>query len=194
GLIVSTFHNLGLRIIRSEYKRLGLKSTFSIFDSEDARAVLKEIMLRHDDVNSDHLDLVQHQISQWKNDMVSPEQAMALAQSPAEAAITRVYEAYHQALQAYNAVDFDDLIGLPVKLFETEPDVLTRWRQRIRYLLVDEYQDTNNSQYHLVKLLIGDRHCLTVVGDDDQSIYAWRGANPQNLARRKWTGHHHPPQ
>lgn len=183
GLIVSTFHNLGLRIIRSEYKRLGLKSTFSIFDSEDARAVLKEIMLRHDDVNSDHLDLVQHQISQWKNDMVSPEQAMALAQSPAEAAITRVYEAYHQALQAYNAVDFDDLIGLPVKLFETEPDVLTRWRQRIRYLLVDEYQDTNNSQYHLVKLLIGDRHCLTVVGDDDQSIYAWRGANPQNLAQ-----------
>lgn len=183
GLIVSTFHNLGLRIIRSEYKRLGLKSTFSIFDSEDARAVLKEIMLRHDDVNSDHLDLVQHQISQWKNDMVSPEQAIALAQSPAEAAITRVYEAYHQALQAYNAVDFDDLIGLPVKLFETEPDVLTRWRQRIRYLLVDEYQDTNNSQYHLVKLLIGDRHCLTVVGDDDQSIYAWRGANPQNLAQ-----------
>src|SRR5690606_6583017 len=121
--------------------------------------------------------------SQWKNDMVSPEQAIALAQSPAEAAITRVYEAYHQALQPYNAVDFDDLIGLPVKLFETEPDVLTRWRQRIRYLLVDEYQDTNNSQYHLVKLLIGDRHCLTVVGDDDQSIYAWRGANPQNLAQ-----------
>lgn len=183
GLIVSTFHNLGLRIIRSECKKLGLKSSFSIFDSEDARAVLKEIMLRHDDVNSDHLDLVQHQISQWKNDMVGPEQAAGMAQSPAEAGIARVYEAYHQALQAYNAVDFDDLIGLPVRLFESEPDVLSRWRQRIRYLLVDEYQDTNNSQYHLVKLLIGDRHCLTVVGDDDQSIYAWRGANPQNLAQ-----------
>ncbi|MGQ9424859.1 DNA helicase Rep [Gilvimarinus sp. F26214L] len=183
GLIVSTFHNLGLRIIRAEYRKLGFKAGFSIFDSEDARAVLKEIMIKHDDLDSDHLDRVQNQISQWKNDLVTPEDALGLAQSDGEAAFARIYQGYHQALSAYNALDFDDLIGLPVQLFSSEPDVLARWRQRVRYLLVDEYQDTNNSQYRLVKQLVGDRHCLTVVGDDDQSIYAWRGANPENLAQ-----------
>jgi ATP-dependent DNA helicase Rep len=183
GLIVSTFHNLGLRVIRAEYKRLGLKSGFSIFDSEDARAVLKEIMLKHNDVDTDHLDRVQSQISAWKNDLVTPEQALQLAQNPGEEAFGRIYLAYDQALNAYNALDFDDLIGRPVQLFSEQPDVLARWQQRVRYLLVDEYQDTNNSQYRLVKQLVGDRHCLTVVGDDDQSIYAWRGANPENLAQ-----------
>lgn len=183
GLIVSTFHNLGLRIIRSEYKHLGFKAGFSIFDAEDARAVLKEIMLKHEDVDSDHLDRIQNQISQWKNDLVMPEEALEAAQSPGEAAFARIYKNYHQALSAYNALDFDDLIALPVQLFSRDGEVLARWRARLRYLLVDEYQDTNNSQYRLVKLLVGDRNCLTVVGDDDQSIYAWRGANPENLAQ-----------
>lgn len=183
GLIVSTFHNLGLRIIRAEYKKLGYKPGFSIFDSEDARAVLKEIMLKHEDVDSDHLDRIQSQLSQWKNDLLSPEEALRQAQSGGEEAFARIYGGYHQALSAYNALDFDDLIALPVQLFCREPEVLARWRQRLRYLLVDEYQDTNNSQYRLVKQLVGDRHCLTVVGDDDQSIYAWRGANPENLAQ-----------
>jgi ATP-dependent DNA helicase Rep len=183
GLIVSTFHNLGLRIIRAEYKKLGFKAGFSIFDSEDARAVLKEIMLKHNDVDTDHLDRIQNQLSSWKNDLITPEQALQSAQSPGEEAFARIYLGYDQALSAYNALDFDDLISLPVQLFGEQPDVLARWQQRIRYLLVDEYQDTNNSQYRLVKQLVGERHSLTVVGDDDQSIYAWRGANPQNLAQ-----------
>ena len=185
GLTVSTFHNLGLNIIRREYKTLGFKPGFSIFDAEDARSLLKELMLRDGDLDSDHLDLVQHQISNWKNDLTSPEHALSHAQSPGEQAIALIYQRYNQALRAYNAVDFDDLILIPVHLFQQHADVLARWQRKIRYLLVDEYQDTNSSQYLLVKLLVGDRCALTVVGDDDQSIYAWRGARPENMSLLK---------
>src|SRR5690606_210539 len=156
---------------------------FSIFDAEDARSLLKELMLKDGDLDSDHLNLVQHQISNWKNDLTAPEQALSFAQSPAEQTIAYVYQRYNQALRAYNAVDFDDLILIPVHLFQQDAEVLARWQRRIRYLLVDEYQDTNSSQYLLVKLLVGDRGALTVVGDDDQSIYAWRGARPENMAQ-----------
>ena len=185
GLTVSTFHNLGLNIIRREYKTLGFKPGFSIFDAEDARSLLKELMLRDGDLDSDHLDLVQHQISNWKNDLTSPEHALSHAQSPGEQSIALVYQRYNQALRAYNAVDFDDLILIPVHLFQQHTEVLARWQRKIRYLLVDEYQDTNSSQYLLVTLLVGDRHALTVVGDDDQSIYAWRGARPENMSLLK---------
>lgn len=183
GLTVSTFHNLGLNIIRREVKTLGFKPGFSIFDAEDARALLRELMLKDGDLDKDLLDSVQHQISNWKNDLVAPEQAEASAQSKGEVSVARVYQRYNQALRAYNAVDFDDLILIPVHLFQQDAEVLARWQRRIRYLLVDEYQDTNSSQYLLVKLLVGDRGALTVVGDDDQSIYAWRGARPENMAQ-----------
>ena len=183
GLIVSTFHNLGLRIIRAEMTMLGLRQGFSIFDAEDARALLKELALQSGDVDPELLDFFQHTISQLKNDMLQPEQALAQAGSPQEQMIARLYLHYQQALSAYNAVDFDDLINLPVFLLRDNPHILQRWQQHIRYLLVDEYQDTNISQYELVRLLVGDRHGLTVVGDDDQSIYAWRGARPENLAQ-----------
>lgn len=182
GLTVSTFHNLGLNMIRREAGSLGFKPGFSIFDAEDARALIKELMLKDGELDSDHLNSVQHQISNWKNDLVEPEQALALAESPGEQTIALVYQRYNQALRAYNAVDFDDLILIPVQLLERDAEALARWRRRIRYLLVDEYQDTNSSQYRLVKLLVGDRGALTVVGDDDQSIYAWRGARPENLS------------
>jgi len=185
GLTVSTFHNLGLNIIRREHKSLGLKSGFSIFDSEDARALLKELMLRDEDVNTDLLDQLQHQISNWKSAQISPQHALSKASSDGEQKWALLYERYNQALHAYNAVDFDDLIRLPTELFSQNPDVLERWQNRIRYLLVDEYQDTNTSQYLLVKQLIGHRGALTVVGDDDQSIYAWRGARPENLSLLK---------
>ncbi|UTF59205.1 DNA helicase Rep [Gilvimarinus sp. DA14] len=185
GLTVSTFHNLGLNIIRREAKTLGFKPGFSIFDAEDARALLKELMLKDGELDSDHLDMVQHQISNWKNDLTTPEAAENLAQSPAELTMVRVYERYNQALRAYNAVDFDDLILVPVHLFNTKPEVLARWQRKIQYLLVDEYQDTNSSQYLLVKQLVGGRNALTVVGDDDQSIYAWRGARPENMVLLK---------
>lgn len=185
GLTVSTFHNLGLNIIRREHKALGFKPGFSIFDSEDARSLLKELMLKDGDLDSDHLDLVQHQISNWKNDLVIPERALSMAQSQGEQTIALIYLRYNQALRAYNAVDFDDLILIPVELFQTNPEVLARWQKKIRYLLVDEYQDTNSSQYLLVQLIVGNRGALTVVGDDDQSIYAWRGARPENMGLLK---------
>lgn len=185
GLTVSTFHNLGLNIIRREYKSLGFKPGFSIFDAEDARSLLKELMLKDGDLDSDHLNLVQNQISNWKNDLITPKRAFELAQSPAEQTIALVYQHYNQALRAYNAVDFDDLILIPVDLFRQHNEILVRWQKKIRYLLVDEYQDTNSSQYLLVQLLVGNRGALTVVGDDDQSIYAWRGARPENMVQLK---------
>jgi ATP-dependent DNA helicase Rep len=185
GLTVSTFHNLGLNIIRREYKSLGFKPGFSIFDAEDARSLLKELMLKDGDLDSDHLNLVQSQISNWKNDLITSKRALELAQSPGEQTIALVYQQYNQALRAYNAVDFDDLILIPVDLFRQYSEILVRWQKKIRYLLVDEYQDTNSSQYLLVQLLVGNRGALTVVGDDDQSIYAWRGARPENMAQLK---------
>lgn len=185
GLTVSTFHNLGLNIIRREHKSLGFKPGFSIFDAEDARSLLKELMMKDGDLDSDHLDLVQYQISNWKNDLITPEQALGIAQSPAEQTIAFIYQRYNQALRAYNAVDFDDLILIPVELFQRNAEVLNRWQRKIRYLLVDEYQDTNSSQYLLVQLIVGQRGALTVVGDDDQSIYAWRGARPENMSLLK---------
>lgn len=181
GLTVSTFHNLGLNIIRKEAKILGYKAGFSIFDSEDARSLLKELMMRDGDLDADHLDTVQHQISDWKNRLILPQRALSKAASPGEEKIALIYNSYVNALKAYNAVDFDDLILIPALLMKEHEEVRKRWQQRIRYLLVDEYQDTNGCQYVLVKLLIGERSGLTAVGDDDQSIYAWRGANPENL-------------
>jgi ATP-dependent DNA helicase Rep len=185
GLTVSTFHNLGLNVIRREYKSLGFKPGFSIFDAEDARSLLKELMLKEGDLDNDHLNLIQNQISNWKNDLITPKRALELAESPGEQTIALIYQQYNQALRAYNAVDFDDLILIPVDLFRQHNEILLRWQKKIRYLLVDEYQDTNSSQYLLVQLLVGNRGALTVVGDDDQSIYAWRGARPENMAQLK---------
>ena len=180
GLTVSTFHNLGLNIIRKESKTLGFKKGFSLFDDQDTKSLLKSLLL-HNNEDADQVDFVQNTISNWKNEMVNPEKALATAQGPADILAARAYDAYSQSLKAYNAVDFDDLILLPALLFLNHPEVLERWQNKIRYLLVDEYQDTNTSQYLLVKMLVGMRGALTVVGDDDQSIYSWRGARPENL-------------
>lgn len=182
GLSISTFHTLGLNIIRKEYKTLGFKPGFSIFDAQDSKTLLKDLLLQHNET-SDQVDVVQQQISHWKNNAISAEQALAQATLPTDILAARAYGAYTQHLQAYNAVDFDDLILIPVRLFEQHPEILDRWQNRIRYLLVDEYQDTNISQYRLIRLLVGIRGALTVVGDDDQSIYAWRGAHPENLSQ-----------
>ncbi len=190
GLIVSTFHNLGLRILREELAAAGLRRGFSIFDQTDTRQLLKEI-LRQGNRDDDKLgDIVLYQISRWKNEMVLPDAAIASASSPGEMQAARAYAEYERMLRACNAVDFDDLIQLPVILFQNHRDVLEKWRNRIRYLLVDEYQDTNSAQYVLVKLLVEPLGKFTVVGDDDQSIYTWRGARPENLAqlRQDWPG------
>jgi len=184
GLSISTFHTLGLNIIRREHKLLGLKSGFTIFDAQDAESLLKELLRKgkgDDEVASSY----QWRISEWKNDMLSPEQALSQAESELDQRSALLYAHYQRSLRAFNAVDFDDLILLPVRLFRESPEALEQWQNRIRHLLVDEYQDTNLSQYELVRQLVGVRQSLTVVGDDDQSIYAWRGARPENLIRLK---------
>ncbi|WP_372373554.1 DNA helicase Rep [Vreelandella venusta] len=181
GLTVSTFHNLGLNIIRGELKTLGYKPGFSLFDPEDAKALLRDLMNKDAQVDAEQINAVQAKISTWKNDLVLPSDALSFAADDDEHFAARVYEAYVRHLKAYNAVDFDDLILLPVVLLQRDPEALARWRNKIHYMLVDEYQDTNVSQYLLVKLLMAERATFTVVGDDDQSIYAWRGARPENL-------------
>ncbi|MCG8494682.1 MAG: DNA helicase Rep [Enterobacterales bacterium] len=182
GLTVSTFHNLGLNMIRREHKNLGLKSGFSIFDDQDSKTLITELLHKEKALSADDVQLIQHFISNWKNELVSPSLALSRASDDTETRAAYVYEEYNRCLRAYNAVDFDDLILLPTQLLRDNEEVREKWQHRIRYMLVDEYQDTNSSQYLLVKLLVGKRAAFTVVGDDDQSIYAWRGAKPENLA------------
>ncbi len=180
GLTVCTFHNLGMNIIRKEYARLGYKPGFSIFDDGDIKALLSDIMQKEYS-GDDGIDEIKGYIGSWKNDLILPPEALENARNPKEQTAAIVYMHYQRTLKAYNAVDFDDLILLPVKLFQDHADILEKWQNKVRYLLVDEYQDTNASQYLLVKMLVGMRNQFTVVGDDDQSIYAWRGARPENL-------------
>ncbi|MBA3535081.1 MAG: UvrD-helicase domain-containing protein [Tatlockia sp.] len=184
GLKVATFHTLGLSIIKSDLSLCGLKKGFSIFDSEDCQQLLRSFLPVGKASDKDYLMQIQQQISRWKNDLLEPG---ANLNGQVDTAIYNeaglIYPRYQQSLQAYNAVDFDDLIRLPVILMSQHPEVLERWQNKIRHLLIDEYQDSNTSQYKLVKLVAGLRAAFTVVGDDDQSIYAWRGAKPENLAQ-----------
>jgi ATP-dependent DNA helicase Rep len=183
GLRVSTFHSLGLDILRAESKTLSYKSGLTLFDEQDKHTLLRNLITHGSkDCDIDHVDSYAGQIGQWKNAFVTPEQALTTAiadQYPA----AQLYVGYTRSLKAYNAVDFDDLILLPVLLFQQHPTALEKWQNKIRYLLVDEYQDTNITQYQLVRLLAGNVGRFTVVGDDDQSIYAWRGASAQNLSQ-----------
>ncbi|NOY63162.1 MAG: DNA helicase Rep [Gammaproteobacteria bacterium] len=183
GLNVSTFHALGLNIVRRELTALGYKPGFSIYDPADSMALVKELIEADGQEAAVLAEQVQRQISSWKNQLVSCEQALAVSAGDAEQHVAaELYGHFQKLLKAYNAFDLDDLILQPVLLLESQPEILDAWQNRIRYLLVDEYQDTNASQYRLIKLLTGSRGALTVVGDDDQSIYAWRGAQPENLA------------
>ncbi|MDH5767242.1 MAG: UvrD-helicase domain-containing protein, partial [Gammaproteobacteria bacterium] len=181
GLIVSTFHNLGLRILSKEHKKLGYKAGFSIFDTTDTLTLLKGLYKQNNASNLDDAEELRWRISKWKNDFIMPEQALLEAEHDIDARFARLYAHYQRQLKAYNAFDFDDLILQPVLLFQQHRDALESWQKRMHYLLVDEYQDTNASQYQLVKLLLGTHARLTAVGDDDQSVYSWRGARPENL-------------
>ncbi|WP_432724096.1 UvrD-helicase domain-containing protein [Jeongeupia wiesaeckerbachi] len=178
GLTVSTFHSLGMRILREEARHLGYKPQFSILDSADASKIIADIVSTTD---KQLIRSTVSQISLLKNDRISPDTALVRASSDGEMHLAKVYRAYQDTLQAYQAVDFDDLIRLPVDLFEGNEEVLTKWQHRLRYLLIDECQDTNTTQYDMVKQLTGITGLFTAVGDDDQSIYAWRGANMENL-------------
>lgn len=184
GLVVSTFHALGLNILRREHEILRLKAGFSLLDAQDSRALICDLHQQEFSSGGEESSF-QWQISTWKNALVTPEEALCRASNDQEAIAAQLYAAYDRRLRAYNAVDFDDLIGLPVHLLTTRPEILSRWQNYFRYLLVDEYQDTNAAQYQLVKYLAGVRGAVTVVGDDDQSVYAWRGAQPENLHQLK---------
>lgn len=185
GLTISTFHTLGLDILKKEHKQLGYKSHFSLFDDQDTMALLKELTENEFQGDKDLLKALQSKISGWKNDLTLPALALKQAQDAQSISFANYYQQYANQLKACNALDFDDLILLPTLLFQHNQAVREKWQQKIRYLLVDEYQDTNTSQYELVKLLVGERQRFTVVGDDDQSIYSWRGARPQNLVLLK---------
>lgn len=178
GLTVTTFHSLGLQILRAEAELLGYKPQFSILDSTDSFKILADILATTD---KQLLRRTQSQISNWKNSFITPDKALLTADEDISHAAAKVYQLYQQTLKAYQAVDFDDLIRLPVELFETQPAPLQKWQNKLQYLLIDEYQDTNACQYKMVKLLTDMRGQFTAVGDDDQAIYGWRGADVENL-------------
>ena len=180
GLTIATFHSLGLRMVREEAKTLGYKPGFSIFDSADCLGIINELSGTTD---KGKLRWLQTTISLWKNGLISPKQALDDAKDEEEALAARVYIDYANALHAYQAVDFDDLIRLPVTLLQDNADIRQKWQDKFRHILVDEYQDTNTAQYRLLQQLTGVRASFTAVGDDDQAIYGWRGADVENLRR-----------
>ncbi|HEX2667044.1 MAG TPA: DNA helicase Rep [Gammaproteobacteria bacterium] len=185
GLTVSTFHTLGMRLLREEHARIGYRRGFTLFDAEDSLTLLRELLKVDRMEKAEVLERAQWQISAWKSGLVTPEEAVKNAGSDHDRRHARLYLDYQRNLQAYNAMDFDDLISKPVHLLESDAEAREKWQNRLRYLLVDEYQDTNAAQYRLLKLLAGPRAAFTAVGDDDQSIYSWRGAEPKNLALLK---------
>ncbi len=182
GLIVTTFHSLGLRILREEAAAAGLKPRFSILDSADALQIISEILKTTD---KQLIRQAATQISLWKNGLLSPAEAQQIAATDHEQVWAKLYDRYDATLRAYQAVDFDDLIRLPAGLFSQQTEIRDKWQNRLRHVLVDEYQDTNAAQYQLLKLLTGPRASFTAVGDDDQAIYGWRGASADNLAALK---------
>ncbi|MGP1570796.1 MAG: UvrD-helicase domain-containing protein [Moraxella sp.] len=184
GLSISTFHHFGLQFLRYELLHTPLKGNFSIMDSDDSKRLLAELMVRDNLSGAERGDLLSlaiKMISDWKNDLIEPKDSSQTIDKQEDLIFAHLYELYERHLRVYNAVDFDDLIVLPVKILRENAQVRQKWQNRIRYLLVDEYQDTNTAQYELVKLLTGVQARFTVVGDDDQSIYAWRGAKPENM-------------
>jgi ATP-dependent DNA helicase Rep len=178
GLTVCTFHSLGVQILRREAAHLELKPQFSILDSDDAFGIVQDLSATTD---RKLVRNIQNQISLWKNTLVDPDAAVHHASGDDELQAARIYRSYVATLRAYQAVDFDDLIGRVVELFSKHEEVRYRWQSRLRYILVDEVQDTNACQYALLRHLTGARAAFTAVGDDDQAIYAWRGATIDNL-------------
>lgn len=177
-LRICTFHAFGMEILRTENEKLGLKPQFSILDNNDRTALLQKHLISTD---IKEIDRIKRQISLWKNGGVNPEEALASAECESTQRSALAYKHYASTLLAYQAVDFDDLILLPTHLLKTDKDVLEKWQNKLQYILVDEYQDTNLCQYELLKLLTSKRRAFTAVGDDDQAIYGWRGATLENI-------------
>ena len=179
-VVICTFHALGVRLLRQDGQALGLKPQFSILDSDDVTSILKDAGGSTDAATARQW---QWAISLWKNMGLNAAQALAQAKDDNERVTATIMARYEERLVAYQGVDFDDLIGLPLKLLRDHPEVREKWQKNLGHVLVDEYQDTNATQYELLKLLVGDRGRFTAGGDDDQSIYGWRGATLDNLKR-----------
>jgi ATP-dependent DNA helicase Rep len=179
-VLICTFHALGVRMLRQDGAALGLKPQFSILDSDDVTSILKDAGGSTDAATARQW---QWAISLWKNMGLNAAQAEAQAKDDNEKVTARIMARYEERLAAYQSVDFDDLIGLPLKLLQQHADVREKWQAQLGHVLVDEYQDTNATQYEVLKLLVGERGRFTAVGDDDQSIYGWRGATLDNLKR-----------
>ncbi len=180
GVVICTFHALGVRMLRQDGEALGLKPQFSILDSDDVTSILKDAGGSTDAATARQW---QWTISLWKNMGLNAAQAEAQAGSDNDRLVARIMARYEERLTAYQSVDFDDLIGLPLKLLQEHDAVREKWQQSLGHVLVDEYQDTNATQYEVLKLLVGPRGRFTAVGDDDQSIYGWRGATLDNLKK-----------
>ena len=180
GVLICTFHALGVRMLRQDGDALGLKPQFSILDSDDVTSILKDAGGSTDAATARQW---QWTISRWKNMGLNAVQAEAQAATDDERLVARIMARYEERLTAYQSVDFDDLIGLPLKLLQQHEPVREKWQKSLGHVLVDEYQDTNTTQYEVLKLLVGPVGRFTAVGDDDQSIYGWRGATLDNLRR-----------
>ena len=182
GIVISTFHSLGVRILRRDIRALGFKPNFSIYSSSDQSGVLRQAMRERD---IDHKvidpDRLLWRISGLKNKLIGPKSFAPVASDPLDLAVALVYPRYQELLKGFNAIDFDDIIMLSVGLLQSNAAILAYWQDRFRYIMVDEYQDTNASQYLMISLLAKKYGNICVVGDDDQSIYGWRGAEVQNI-------------
>jgi superfamily I DNA/RNA helicase len=182
GIVISTFHSLGVRILRRDIRALGFKPNFSIYSSSDQAGVLRQAMRERDiDPKVIDPDLILWKISGLKNRLISAGEFKPSGDDRIELAAAAVYPRYQELLKGFNAIDFDDIIMLSVKLLQTNAAILSHWQERFRYIMVDEYQDTNASQYLMISLLAKKYGNICVVGDDDQSIYGWRGAEVQNI-------------
>ncbi|WP_234696343.1 ATP-dependent helicase [Candidatus Kryptobacter tengchongensis] len=182
NVTIGTFHSVFAKILRQEAEKLGYTKSFTIYDQDDSlsliRNVIKELNFSEDNVNP---SLAQAKISNIKNALITPEVFLTLAENQFDEKIAQIYKAYQQSLFQRNAMDFDDLLIKSVELFETHPDVLEKYQTKFKYILVDEYQDTNRVQYVLLKMLSARHRNLCVIGDDAQSIYSWRGAEIRNI-------------
>ncbi|MFC4891639.1 UvrD-helicase domain-containing protein [Pseudofrancisella aestuarii] len=179
GLVISTFHSLGLSILKKHYAELGYKKSFTLFDSTDSLNLIHDIAYEEFQLPKQNSGIIQSKISFWKSALLAPEEVDARDDLEEQALF--IYKEYQKYLKSYNSFDFDDLIFQPIQLFKNNENIQKFWTDKFRYILIDEYQDTNESQYQLLKYLTKGKNKFTVVGDDDQSIYAWRGSKPENL-------------
>ena len=179
---VSTFHSFGLKILRENYEKLGYTNNFVIMDSEDTLSIIKKILKQLDlDSKIFNSSAIRNKISSCKNELMGPNEYEKYAASDFEKVVVKVFEIYQKTLKQNNSIDFDDLLILPIRLFREYPEVLDKYQERFQYILIDEYQDTNEAQYILTKMISSKYRNICVVGDVDQSIYGFRGANYRNI-------------